>query len=82
MIGKVGSDPYGSRYLQQFKDENVDVQYLDVVAGNSGIALIVVSSEGQNQIVINANANQFLSVEDAVKAKSLLDSAKVKRNSD
>lgn len=77
MIAKVGSDPYGSKYIQHLNDEGINTKYLDVAGESSGIALIVVSSSGQNQIVINANANQYLNIDDAVKAKPILDSAKV-----
>jgi ribokinase len=77
MVGKVGSDPYGIKYRSQLDVEGVDTQFLEVAGDHSGVALIVVSSDGQNQIVINANANQFLSPEDCSKAQFLMNSAKV-----
>lgn len=78
MIGKVGSDPYGLQYKKQFDAEGVDTKFLEVAGEHSGVALIVVSADGENQIVINANANQFLCEEDYSKAKSLTDQAKVR----
>lgn len=78
MIGKIGSDPYGSQYKNQFKIEVVNTDFLEVAGEHSGIALIVVSADGENQIVINANANQFLSVDDCARAKTLMDDAKVR----
>lgn len=77
MIGKIGSDPYGTKYKNQFDAEGVNTTFLEVAGDHSGVALIVVSADGENQIVINANANQFLSVQDVDKAKGVLDDSKV-----
>lgn len=79
MIGKIGSDPYGIQYKNQFEAEGVNTEFLEVAGEHSGVALIVVSADGENQIVINANANQFLSVDDWEKAKPLTDQAKVRK---
>jgi ribokinase len=78
MIGKIGSDPHGAKYKSQFKAAGVNTVFLEVAGEHSGVALIVVSSDGENQIVINANANAFLSVDDVEKTKSLLDQSKVR----
>jgi ribokinase len=79
MIGKVGDDPYGKSYKEHFVKEGIDVEFLEMVNGAySGIALIVVDAvDGNNQIVINANANESLSVQDVVKAKDKLNRSKV-----
>ena len=77
MVGKIGSDPYGTKYKAQFEVEGVNTQFLEVAGDHSGVALIVVSDDGENQIVINANANQFMCEDDSVKAKHVLDQAKV-----
>lgn len=76
MIGKVGSDPHGIQYKNQFESEGVDTKFLEVAGEHSGVALIVVSADGENQIVINANANQFLSEQDCCNASSLMNHAK------
>lgn len=80
MIGKVGNDSYGDLYRKHLEADGVDTRFLSVAGEHSGIALIVVSSDGENQIVINANANQFLSVEDCEGAQEVLAEAKVRRN--
>lgn len=77
MIGKIGSDPYGAKYKNQFEAEGVNTDFLEVAGDHSGVALIVVSADGENQIVINANANQYLSMQDVEKAKRVLDDSKV-----
>lgn len=78
MIGKIGRDPYGAQYKDKLIAEGVNTEFLNEVGENSGVALIVVSADGENQIVINANANHFLSGSDFTTAKSILDEAKVR----
>lgn len=80
MIGKVGNDPYGIKYKSHFEAEGVATDFLQVAGEHSGVALIVVSDDGENQIVINANANQYLCEEDCNQAQSVLDQAKVKKH--
>lgn len=77
MVGKLGNDPYGAKYKNHFEAEGVNTEYLEMSGEHSGVALIVVSSDGENQIVINANANQFLCQDDFIRAKSVMDDAKV-----
>lgn len=78
MIGKVGNDPYGVQYKNKLTAEGVNTEFLEEAGQHSGVALIVVSADGENQIVINANANKFMSVDDCSTAKSLMDQAKVR----
>lgn len=79
IIGKLGSDSYGAQYRKHLEADGVDTKFLEVAGEHSGIALIVVSSDGENQIVINANVNRFLSEEDCEKAQPVLDKAKVRK---
>ena len=79
MIGKVGSDAYGAQYRKHLEADGVNTNYLEIAGEHSGIALIVVSADGENQIVINANANLFLCLEDCEKAQPMFDYAKVRR---
>lgn len=81
MIGKIGNDPYGQKYKSQFEAEGVDSEFLQVAGEHSGVALIVVSADGENQIVINSNANQYLSVDELEKAGKVLEQSKVTNSS-
>lgn len=77
MIGKVGSDPYGQNYKEHFEKEGINVEFLEQVSGAyTGIALIVVA-DGNNQIVINANANEHLSVQDVNRANDIFKRSQV-----
>lgn len=60
MVGCVGSDAYGQELRGALLAEGIDCQPVSVVAGSSGVALIVVDDNSQNAIVIVAGANGVL----------------------
>jgi ribokinase len=56
--GAVGDDGYGSARLADLATEDIDVSRVRVVAGGtSGVALIVVGQDGENQIVLVPGTN-------------------------
>lgn len=60
-VGAVGTDDAGSRSAKALGDEHVDVRALSRVADHpTGTAVVVVSADGENQIVIFAGANGAL----------------------
>lgn len=77
-VGKLGNDSFGNKYLEHFCFEGVNSEFVELCTDfHTGIAQIVVSETGENQIVINAGANINLKEEDYVKAKPVLDNCKV-----
>jgi ribokinase len=65
MIGRVGDDPFGERLKSSLRSAGVDVAGVLSTPGEStGVALILVETGGQNQIVIAAGANGKLSPDD------------------
>lgn len=59
MAGKVGDDLYGSKCLLELKNENINIDNVEIESGNStGIALIEVDKVGENRIVIIPGANE------------------------
>lgn len=77
-VGKLGNDSFGNKYMDYFRSEGVSTDFVEQCANfHTGIAQIVVSKTGENQIVINAGANNNLNEEDYVKAKPVLDNCKV-----
>ena len=78
IIGKIGYDGDGQKYKKHFEEEGINTDCLEMAGEYCGIALILVNSaDGSNQIVINNNANKFLSIDDCAKAKFILDQSKV-----
>lgn len=64
LIGRVGSDKFGDELREGLEREGVDVAGVERVDGASGIAVIVVSSQGENCIVVTPGANAALGAED------------------
>jgi ribokinase len=60
MIGKVGSDSFGERLRSGLEQAGVDILAVGTVEDNSGVAMIVVSPEGDNIIVVTPGANSAL----------------------
>lgn len=60
--GAVGHD--GSLLIDTLKENGVNVEHLKVVSGPSGHAVIQVTPEGQNSIIILAGANGSITHED------------------
>ena len=63
-IACTGDDDTGERVRKQLASDNIDVEPVSVVAGEStGVALIFVNGEGENVIGIHAGANAALSTQ-------------------
>jgi ribokinase len=60
MIGKVGNDTFGEQLRSGLQQSGVDVSAVGKVDDSSGVAVIVVSSEGHNAIVVTPGANAAL----------------------
>jgi ribokinase len=63
MIGKVGSDSFGSESIRQLEGHGVDCSHVGIEYGPSGIAVITVAEGGQNTIVVVPGANGAVSSE-------------------
>lgn len=60
MIGCVGDDDNGRGLLEGARADGVDVTHVAVTAGPTGVALIVVSADGGNQITVAPGANALV----------------------
>ena len=59
-VGAVGDDDFGRQAVAVLRGAGVDLTRTQVVAGTTGIALIVVDEDGDNQIVVVPGANHAL----------------------
>ncbi|MEG2353670.1 MAG: ribokinase [Clostridium sp.] len=57
IIGKVGSDSFGERLLNELKNHSVDTNYIDIEEGATGVAMITVDKNADNSIVVAPGAN-------------------------
>lgn len=77
-IGRIGDDAAGVRLRRSLVEAGVDVEHLHTTeATPSGIALITVTPDGDNSIVVSPGANDRLSSVDIEPAQNLLESAAV-----
>lgn len=76
----MGNDIWGQKYLDQLKQEKVNNKNVLITPRvANGIAQITVADSGENQIVIVAGANSYLSESDVCtkSVKDLIANAKV-----
>jgi ribokinase len=65
MIGAVGRDADGDESLAALRAEGIDVSGIRRVEAPTGVALIAVAPDGENQIVVASGANALVSADDA-----------------
>jgi ribokinase len=76
MIGRVGDDTFGPALLDALRSDGIDVQGVALDSANSsGIALIMVDSNAQNEIVVIPGANHACDVTQLEAAKRAIDDA-------
>lgn len=66
MIGGVGEDGYGVLLTEALRSSGVDVTRIRRHPRSTGVALITVDGQGQNEIVVVPGANGLLTPEDVV----------------
>ena len=72
LIARVGEDAFGRSALEGFRASGINTDYVARDRTTpSGVALIFVSSSGQNSIAVAPGANSKLSVADVRKARSV-----------
>jgi len=71
MVGRVGDDPAADEALYSLRKENVNLNYCRRLKGHAtGLAMIVVSEDGENQIVVAPGANAAFDPEHLVVPES------------
>lgn len=72
MVGNVGDDAFGAQLRAGLNGAGVDTTYVSTVPASSGVALITIGEEGQNNIVVVPGANDLLTPEQLEKCAPLL----------
>jgi len=71
MVGRVGDDPLADEALHTLREEGVDLSYCRSLKDTStGLAMIVVTKAGENQIVVAPGANAAFDAEHLVVPKT------------
>lgn len=78
LIAKVGADSFGSKAVEQYSSDGIDIRYVAVDEGYpSGVALIMVDKHGENCIAVSSGANARLGAKDVDRAKVLIAEADI-----
>jgi ribokinase len=75
-IACIGDDMFGRQAIEGFKNDNIDVTYINTIAEDpSGVALIFVDDKGENSIAVASGANARLMPQDVDKVRDVITSA-------
>lgn len=78
LVARVGSDMFGDKAVEGFKNDLIDVTHvLRDSAAPSGVALIFVDRRGENSIAVAGGANGNLSAGDVIDARGAIEAAKI-----
>ncbi len=64
MVGRVGADAYGAELKRGLEAEGIEAADVAAIEAPTGVALISVSEDGQNAIIVSPGANARLRPED------------------
>ncbi|AHG85300.1 Ribokinase [Bibersteinia trehalosi USDA-ARS-USMARC-190] len=77
-IGAIGDDAIGQTMKSAFEQDGIDTQAIEVIPNQStGLAMIQVSDEGENSIVISAGANANLSTDRVAQQRTAIELADI-----
>ncbi|TLM75363.1 ribokinase [Pseudarthrobacter sp. NamB4] len=77
LVGAVGDDPNGDMLLSSAARAGVDVGHVRESHEPTGVAVIAVDANGENNIIISAGANGTLSPADVAEASDVMEQAAV-----
>jgi len=76
MVGRVGGDAFGAQMLQALQSEGIDIGHVSTEReAPSGVALITVSDNGENNIIVVPGAYGRLSPQDVEDAEETIGSS-------
>jgi ribokinase len=64
LVGRVGRDTFGDRLRQHLVAQGVDLRWLRTDTAPTGVAIIAVAADGENQIAVSPGANAQLTADD------------------
>lgn len=72
-VARVGRDYFGGENIRNFKKAGINTDYIARdKAHPSGAAIIFVDKEGNNQIAVAPNSNEFLNLADVIRAVNVI----------
>jgi len=77
MIGCVGKDNYGNTILDNFRNNNVCIDFVEPVTHSETGTAHIVLAEGDNSIIVVKGANDYITPDFINKAKSVIQTADI-----
>lgn len=78
MVGRLGDDAFGQRFVARMTAEGIDCAHVSVDDQvGTGVGLPLVEESGENSIVVIPRANSMLSVNDVERASAMIAAADV-----
>ena len=75
-IGRVGNDSFGTQMITNLQKEGIDVEHIITDQENpSGVAFILLNSQGQNMISVAPGANAFVSLKEIKNIRTIIHEA-------
>ncbi len=72
-ISRVGCDSFAENALRSLQNDGINIEFVKKdERAPTGVALITLSAEGENAIVVAPGANSLVSVEDVTRARELV----------
>lgn len=78
MIGKVGKDEYGEYLVKRLRENNINTENIFLDHNNpTGMAVINVSEDGQNSIIVIPGSNMAIQNEEILSVKKLIENSDI-----
>ena len=77
MITCLGEDVYADMTIENYKKNNINIDYLQIVPGSSGVAPIWVDDSGQNRIIVISGSNDHIDADKAIESLSKIHDLKI-----
>lgn len=77
MVSAVGDDPYQAPATEHLRNSGVDMSAVATVGGPTGLAVITVSDDGENHIVVVPGANATVTADYVESCRDLITQAEV-----
>ncbi len=77
LVGRVGEDAFGAERLAQLQAEGIDVAHVRTSAAATGTAVVTLTPDGENTIVVAPGANGLVGPDDLDAAGSVMGEADV-----
>ena len=73
MVGRLGNDLFGDRFLEKFSEEGIKTDFvIQDTKNGTGVGMPLIDASGDNSIVIIPQANMALTVENIDKAETVI----------